>query len=374
MNLTKLNSPSIPPSCFKILNLGDLHFGNRYLGTESFINKIEKFIVPHLQSGIDILFIPGDFVDRLFTMNHHISRLLSRVMTRFISLAIEHKFLIRVVRGTYTHDHDQNEHWIENTLKLTDDPNIVKVFNSVAYEEVLGLHVVYIPDSVPKNTVTTIRKMMKDRSIDKLDFIVGHGYLEHVLPPGKPIHETVFNVDVLSKLSNCIVFGHIHTFSIYKNSLYTGSFDRFRHGEEEDKGFVIIYYSQSDTFLRYEFIKNEDSIPFVTYDFTSFNSQKDVVDKFTDIVQSISLQNNDLAYIRIVIHDPLFKQTLSEISKKYSNILLTFKKNKSSVIKRSESSITSLKIITKDNLPSLINSFIDNQLSVDEITSILNSL
>jgi len=366
-------SSSTPKVCFKVVNLADLHLGHRHLRSDAFIEKVVKYVFPVLTDEVDILFIPGDFFDGLYTMNHRIGRMAIRLMKQFIHLAVQHDFVIRVVRGTYIHDHDQNRFWLEEVPES--HPEVVKIFETISIESVKGLDVLYIPDNAPKDTLSVIKRLMKDRGLTFVDFVIGHGYFEHELPYGKVVHELVFKVSDFEKIAGVVVFGHVHEFNVYKNFISPGSFDRSRHGEEKRKGFVVVDYNKETKKMNYTFIVNHDSLIFKTFNLTQFDNQEELINKYTQLIEDLLPKSKENINVSITIDNSLFRNVLVDTNKRYPRVILTFKKSKEVELTRSNTStIRALNIITKDNISKMIFDYIKGQLSVDRIETILKSL
>lgn len=365
-------------SKYKVVSLGDLHLGHQRLNIYKFIDKIHRIIFPHLKD-IDILFIPGDFFDNLFTMSNSISIAIANLMRDFLELAIVNNFIIRVVRGTYLHDRNQNDFWEVLLPKLgtkNRDIDLIKVFNQISIENVLDLNIIYIPDGSPKNTMEIIHQLMDDRGLTEVDFVVGHGQFEHNIPNGAIVHGTIFNANDFKFVTGSVLFGHIHSFSVYKNVIYSNSFERFRHGEEQPKGFVKLEYDKFNRKTQFEFIENPEATIYKHINLMNVTDEEKALSKLNKLIESVIDKTQDTIYIQVT-DNPIFKDSLRTITKKtYPNVFLSFKKLNSdnSENKLNSSNIESLELITQENLYSSIFEFIDGKLTLDEIIEIVEPL
>lgn len=370
---------STPTRCFRFVSLGDLHMGHPKINIFIFIENIRTIVFPHLIN-IDILFIPGDFFDTLFTMSNKVSIAIAGLMRDLMNLAVLNGFLIRVVRGTYLHDRNQNDFWdvLTPNLGLTDQENqIIKVFNSISVESVLNLNIVYIPDGSPKETISIIKQLMLDRGISKIDVVAGHGQFEHNIPNGAVIHDTIFKAEDFSFVTGPVLFGHIHTFSVYKNIVYSGSLERLRHGEESKKGFPKITYSVPDYKTQFEFVENTESTIFKTINMEYIDSEEIAIAKYNSTVSKLIQNVNKTSYIRVISDNSIIRDSLRVLSKKmFPSVFLTFKKTKEneSSVKLTNSNIKSLEFVTEDNIHKNIHSFLNGKLSLEEISEIIDNL
>lgn len=368
-------SKSQQKECFNLLELPDLHLGHRSVNIDIAISRIREFVYPYLKT-IDILHLPGDVFDTLFTLSSNIVVPIMLFMRELIELSITYNFYIRIVRGTYDHDRNQNNLW-KGLSDLSTDR--VRIFDTITIENLLGMNFLYIPDGLPKGSIFTIKELLKDNLINKVDWVIGHGQMEHNIPNGAVIHGNIFSVDDFKDIVvGGIVFGHIHTFSVYKNFISPGSFDRLRHGEESPKGFVIINYNKETHKVTYEFIENTKATTFKTINLTKISNLESAVHYYKKKLNKLIFNRLDIFYIRVIVEDSILRDTIKNITNDlYSNIILTFKKEKDLEIKDvsiDDNFISDLPIITDENLSSLIYTYIDGSLSMDEIEEILKEL
>ena len=374
LNLIQNRQPSTstPTTVFKFVALPDLHIGHYRVNMNSFFNNIQTYVYPQLED-IDILFIPGDWFHTLFTLSSPAGYRGVEFMRDLSRLSLRYNFKIRMVTGTFLHDRDQHQFW-----NLFTHDNNIAVFDSIHIEELLGLRILYIPDHSPKNSMDIIKRLMKDRGIDKLDMVIGHGYFEHNLPKAAKVHDCVFKASDFEHLvKGFVVFGHDHQHAVYKNIISGGSFDRHRHGEEEPKGFPVLYYNKETGQKRCEFIENKNSTIFKTIDSTHLDNVKDVVDFFNQTVYPIAKEREPvIIYIRVLSDDPDVNEALRElVRKRFPNVILTFKRKTVKEVKKlRDTSVQHLTIINQTNLSDLIYKEIKGDLSKKDIESVLEEI
>jgi hypothetical protein len=117
--------------------------------------------------------------------------------------------------------------------------------------------------------------------------------------------------------------GHVHKRMSYKNIEYINSFDRWRHGEEEDKGYLYITYNKrTKEVLSLDYIVNEDAFKYVTIYY------KDIYTLKTDeLVKLLSEKAKGMKSLRIKIErdDPVTDDrlhTLLTISFNIPNLII----------------------------------------------------
>lgn len=266
---------AIGSDIFSLLT-ADVHFGTPNVSEAQLYDALDQYLIPRLTDELDILFVAGDFFDRLLDLNNPKGLFAGMMVETIKRKAIEHDFLIRVVRGTNLHDRSQ-----VNIFKYPDNNCRSKVFDSISVEfiESLGVTVLYLPDSLPSydDIMGVIAEVMRDSQVTTVDYICGHGYLRHEIPPGIPDPSNIiYEYDKLAAIcTGPIQFGHYHTFGTRGRFARPGSFDRTKHGEEEDKGFCGITYNPKSHKMTCEFICNEMASTFKTIDLCSYSGEED---------------------------------------------------------------------------------------------------
>lgn len=328
----------------------------------------------------DILFIGGDFFHTLLSLDSLAGHTAVTIINELIQLAIEHDFLIRVVRGTYSHDRDQLRLF---KARKADTEDRVKIHETVAVEHIekYNIKVLYLPDDLPNDSIPEIHKYLADSQIKEVDFILGHGYFDHMLPhtmPHKPPNTYNYNTfaDIVKGL---ILFGHVHTSSVYKNIIGGGSFDRTAHGEEESKGFYTISYN--DNKCSYEFHKNLGASIFKSIDLTSIETQgtkvfKYVEDRISDLQTTYT--GHAPIEVRLILKDRTLAQVIkSTLKDTYPEVRVKTTRPKDIEVHYTEEvqlELSDLPNITRDNLSALVHDHLRQEgstLSESIITNII---
>ena len=239
--------------------LGDVHFG---IGHTPHLYEELMEIVPRIlvEKKIKIFFIPGDYFDKELVGSHKYYA--TKFFANIASICNENNIILRMIKGTKSHDQNQLVGFFGSTSILLPDLDF-KIINTVEEEEILGLKILYIPEEELLDQIEYYAQY-KEKSyniivghgtwdfVDKASFLLGHNEIDKL---ASPVH-LVKEWDKCLEKGFC-VFGHIHNHPRHKNKyFYTGSFSRWVYGQEEEKGFLI---SETDTeTLEYkiEFIEN----------------------------------------------------------------------------------------------------------------------
>lgn len=243
---------------FVFVVISDIHFGALdskqlmlELGSE-FIDKIEEMPI------IDMIVIDGDLFDKKLSLNSSHSKAAFIFLTKLCEVAKnKNNAAIRIIKGTASHDNDQ----LDN-LEVFRDVCDFKVVNTFSNESFKGVDIVYIPEEYidDSNYYDSLYENRYDlgfgHGMVKEASFVAHKQESAITMKKAPIFDTA---KLLESIKGICMFGHIHTpMKIKKRFYYCGSFTRWCFGEEDDKGFNVIYYAPDcPDRTKVEFIKND---------------------------------------------------------------------------------------------------------------------
>jgi len=365
----------------RYLLLSDVHMGNPRINPKCLHAKFRKHLYPRLKD-IDILVIAGDFWDTLLHMSSESSLEAVIIIQELAEMAYAQDFMIRVVRGTYVHDRNQNQFF-----QTTEDGRI-KVFDTIdiEYIERYQQHILYMPDDLPGDHMELALQKMKDLQLERVDVIVHHGYFDHLLPPGIPMlpQHTLTEKAVNKQFHPTVVMnGHVHKPGIYKNIISCGSFERFAHGEEEAKGFFLVTIDTKTRETKFEFIENTDATLCLTADLRDYDSVEDALVKFEPwFEEHMKLQNplRPTVYLRLLTSTPLIAEVLEDWSKKHAKGLAITKppvKKQTQVLPNTNQQLENLPQITKANIGVLLFEHVKNKhpnITTQRIQNILETV
>jgi hypothetical protein len=252
----------------KYMVLSDIHMGHQ----NNLTINIAYNLIEYLESNLlefkkcDILFIDGDTTDRILSNNSPEYKIVTKTMVKIGSMCVKHNVKLRLLEGTPSHDWNQLR-ILEGVFEESGlDIDFKYIENlSIEYMEDLDVNILYLPDEHKHKASETwkdIKKLMIKNKLTKVDMIHLHGQFHYQLPMVKT-ETSHTEEDFLSICDNYIHAGHIHIPSVYDRILIPGSFDRLKHGEEEDKGGLVVdLYRDKEN--KFKFIKNEKAMIFKT--------------------------------------------------------------------------------------------------------------
>jgi len=218
----------------KIAFFADVHICEEYYDTIK--NPLEFFIDYVKENKIDTVVLGGDYFDKRlsadsFAYQYGISKLgeISSIVKNFI-----------ILRGTFSHDYDSLDIIKSVSTFWKNDCNIIYTKTKEVIE-LEGKKILILPEEYPENPEEYYKEVLNDT----YDYIFGHGDIN-----GAMLHSGIdnrrlrgfrFSPTKFSEISKQTVFGHIHKHQFLKDNVsYPGSLARNKHGEEEDKGFLVI--------------------------------------------------------------------------------------------------------------------------------------
>ena len=290
-------------------SISDIHFGAKdpaKLYNElksSFLNYIKELPV------LDFVMITGDYYDKRISMDSEAAKYSILFLSELLELSKEKGFVVRMLQGTKSHDNDQLR-ILEMLMAKNGDYNFNVIYT--LSEETLfdNFRVLYIPEEYMTDAEDYYADAFhKDQRYDMIFMhglvtdaaFVAEGQESEIVSNKAPIFETS---KLISMSLGAVISGHIHTPMIIKDKFYyTGSFSRWSHGEEADKGFNIISYSPVRGQCNVEFIKNIYAPEYVTLRIANeefFNCPiENIINKLTTMVHDTTSE-----FIRFKIYIP----------------------------------------------------------------------
>lgn len=357
----------------KALVLSDLHCGNNVIPADTLKNHVMHYFINRITDEIDIVFINGDFYDRVLDMSSPYSYMSVQLIQFIVTKCEIHNVKLRVIRGTYSHDIKQLQFFGAEI-----HPH-VRYINSLTLEylEDLNLHIVYIPDDLATvDLEQDIRDLLSTNHLESVDIICNHGYLSHLVPNGiKSVADRSLDSGFMSSICGVLVNGHIHEYSVYKNLISCGSFERLAHGYEGPKGFIELTYDKENKRATHKLVVNERTAKFLT--FTGNSRGETELNQYIEWLNGIVL--GDAFALHIAIHstdDSLKSAFINTTKEKYPDAKLKFKWVSKKTIQQKDVKTKYVPEIplTEENLAEQICKRLDkigDSLSVDRINHLL---
>ena len=325
----------------KITFLTDIHIGNPKIHLERIMTSLHKYAYPEILTS-QIVLLGGDFFDCLLNINSDAGIKAIYIIDELIDICMTHNIYLRVLRGTFSHDRYQNRLFVERARTIPELHGIplIKVVDTVSVKRFTPYHcdILFCPDDQPQKDMSqVILDVLEANHLDQVDYFCCHGYWDHLLPNNllnKP--NDCLDYQRLESKVRCYIFnGHVHTPSVWNKVVSGGSFERFRHGEEEDKGFYISEFDQKKHTATLKFIRNLEAVPFISIDLAlhqktdeatklqSFDNVLEYLKKRID--QSLTYMDNKdhVVYIRLIGDGTILVPTIQNL---YPKAVITTKK------------------------------------------------
>lgn len=243
---------------YKIVSIADIHWGA--------MDPVEMY--EHLQyllafirqkKDLDLVVLVGDYFDYRLTLNSKAALLSLRFFDELYNTCKESGVQrLRMIKGTQEHDNDQLD-----AIHPKEDGDFFKKFYTNTVEETLpGLRCIYCPDE--DIFLEDYLKIYAENIRENIDIGFFHGNFDVILP--KFVLEENLNHHTESiifekkfwamRINGPMIAGHWHTETEDEPLHYIGSYDRWKFGEEEDKGFLYTEYNTDTQEYFHHHIKN----------------------------------------------------------------------------------------------------------------------
>lgn len=276
------------------LFISDVHLGHARTPTWLIIRNLETYGIPFNRetAKLDVIFINGDFFDRMLDNASEDIILIRNWVARLIRFCKENNIKLRVLRGTRFHDWDQPILFVEenDNHEIGCDLKYITTV-SIEYMEDLDLDILYVPDEAHTTSAETwnvVQALLDERRIDTVDYACMHGAFPYQLPPmaeQSVLHNPVKYENIVR---HYISIGHVHQFNPIGKIIPQGSFDRMCHGDEGTKGHVRLENNEI------VFVKNPGAMRYLTLDVTGYSAD-DVIDHVRDLLGN----NQDVCRVRL---------------------------------------------------------------------------
>lgn len=303
---------------YRGLFIADIHIGAlSYTDTYDGIMYIRDQLKEITKEGrLDFIIIGGDFFDKQLYANDLYIKYAQKLMLYFLTATKK----LRVVYGTSSHESDQ--YGIFDTI-VEDFPEILdgitydfKVIKEVSDEWLYDdLHVLYVPEEYLFDKEEYYKDTFAKQ--DEYDYVFGHGTIQEAFPYIKPKttdhtrrHAPVFTAEELANIcKGDVLFGHYHIHSEYLDGSvsYVGSTFRWIFGEEEDKGFYLLYVDTDKHEYRKDFLVNNKALTYISFIYgykdSVFTSSEEMEKTANDILKKQKKRKID--HLRVIFNIPV---------------------------------------------------------------------
>lgn len=273
-----------------MVHLCDLHFGvidpkQEYdILEEQVLKKIEKMPI------LDIISINGDLFHRKYMSNTAPVLYASLFMSKIREIAIKKNATVILIAGTREHDAGQ----LQLFYHYLNDPEFdIRIVETIQFEYVKGAKILCIPElyNVEENIY---KNFLWDSGLYDLCFM--HGTIKGAVYGDNSGQSRLFTINDFGNCLGPIISGHVHVAGCFeKYFYYGGSPIRWKFGEEEEKGFLIVLYDM-DTRYHYTHM-----IPVYSFRYDTINIDDLIANDPKDIIEYINnlKEKENIDYIRI---------------------------------------------------------------------------
>jgi len=297
------------------IHIADLHFGafnpkTQYeILQEQFISKIIN--LPR----IDLISVDGDIFDHKVMSNSDVVLYASLFIDNLVSICREKNATLILLHGTYSHDYDQ----LKMFYHYMDDKSVdVRVVTQIQFETVKGCKILCIPELYGV-----------DESIYQHFFCESGWYDEafvHGTFKGAVFGDNVGAGRLLTEkdfiyCTGVAISGHVHKGGCFNGFYYyCGCPYRWKFGEEEDKGFLILVHDL-DTRYHYTYFEKIESFRYDTIflDDLISDDPKNIIDYINHKQESEGID-----FIKVKVRFPVNGSDKTIINNYYRNNSKTF--------------------------------------------------
>ena len=361
----------------KILQLSDIHLGNKLNSTEKIVNALKHYFRTNQKefSKLSMIALVGDVYDRLLNTSSSDYILSIEWLTELVIFCKNNNIKLRILEGTPSHDWKQCKvlYTIIDRLNLDVDFKYIETLHIEIMSD-LNLSVLYVPDEwkhKASETYDEILELMVANNLSKVDVAFMHGQFHYQLPMIR-LESSFSEEDMLNIVNYYIAIGDIHTPSVFERILAQGSFDRLAHNEEEDKGGIVVTIDKTKGDYSYRFVKNEKAMLFKTYRYEEEELDY-IIQDLEDKISKLPIGSN----IRIISNnEDYLTKSVKVLKDKFINMVIKAEKPK---VKDNKYKILEDKLmiesfsITKDNLKTLLLECMEKHNLNDDGINIFNN-
>jgi len=347
-----------------ILHITDIHFGHKKNSASEIAINLKMLISDNyntIKNTVKIIGLGGDEFDDALSVMAEDSAVILDFFLWLCNFASRNNIIVRCIEGTNSHSYKQMK-TIADAIVASEIKVDFKYVDNISIEYIpsLNINILYIPDEMNGNnaskTIKQVRTLLRKLNLKYVDIAFMHGAFNYQLPMVK-LDSNHIESDYLEIVKHYILIGHVHTHSVFDRIIATGSPDRLKHGEEEDKGIILAIINLDDRSKnRYLFLVNKRAKIFNTY-YLKDMSLEDINKRLSKEFKKLK----DGSYVRLATtsNNIFSRDILTSLKKLYTNIIFTSDKvdNKKISIfdnKLSEKKVVEAFAITKDNIVPLI--------------------
>ena len=301
------------------IHLADLHFGAFDPAKQYAILMDQVYTKIETLPKVDIISIDGDIFDHKVMSNSDTALYATKFIDQLVHLSRQKNATLVILAGTYSHDFDQLKLFYHYMDHDSTDNTDIRVITNIQFEYIKGARILMIPEL---NGV--------DESVYQ-KFFFNSGWYDEAF-----VHGT-FEGSVYGNLTSgnsrlltahdfmyckgVAISGHVHKSGCFNGFYYyCGTPYRWKFGEEEAKGFLILLHDL-DTQVHYVSFQEVTSFRYDTIYLDELVSEDPKV--ICDYINSRK-QNEGIDFIKVKFRVPVANYNKTVINNYYRNDKTTF--------------------------------------------------
>ncbi len=318
--------------------IGDIHLDAKSIALHVLNSELDNTFFTHIDEyRPDIVIFNGDTTDHEIRTNSNACTSFLDIVYRVARLKSHRGVPIKVVVSLGTTNHDCNQINIFTFLLKYPEVDIKLVYTTEVIE-MLGHKILVIPDEqvsdpddhfgafidVPPDTYSlcTIHGVM-----DNFGAVIIGDQMDKI---NKEIHRFLFPYEhMCSIVKYRIYMNHYHTMTDMGKVFVVGCFTRYKHGEEEPKGFMSIRI-ENDV-LTDHFIENINAPMYITKHITDFITQGAQINDVIILVKKFITLNKVKSLRLFIPYELSTDELVASVSDVLVNVGIVFRYEKGNV-------------------------------------------
>ena len=288
-----------PQDVFIEAHIADLHFGvvdplkEYQILSDQFLSPLRDM------QTLDIVSINGDIFDRKLMANSDAVMYAMMFVNDLVNICIQKNATLIILSGTSSHDADQLKLFTPFVGSGVD----LRLVLNTQFLFVKGKKILCITEEYNKGYDYYARFLFESGFYDAcymhgtfVGSIAGKNKADLDSP-----REPVFSMNEFALCKGPIISGHVHVHNVYKKDFYyCGSPIRWKHGEEEPKGFLILMQNLNTR----QYMVHMEEIESFVYKTINLDSMLNSDPRFmVDYINNLKSQGIDNIRIKFTIQD-----------------------------------------------------------------------
>ena len=297
---------------FSIMHLSDMHIAERSQDQDDMADAMVAFITDCIVNRIPkdaplkAIDVDGDMLDHAIRLYQPAFKAFLKVLSFLIHVCAENDIVLRIMNGTWEHDHGQLRYVEDLRDVMSPDCNL-RVIDRIELEYIpeLDLRYLYIPDDMPyessQEIVDVVLEKMRELGWDYVDYACVHGFFDFTVPPvARAAQKIIYSESQFPFVRKLINAGHVHLHQKNGKVISNGNVDFIRFGETGPKGAVLVI-DKKDQGASSIFLENQFSAPYITLTYGDDKTTQEITD---DITQAVSgIKTTRLIHLRVLIEN-----------------------------------------------------------------------